>query len=1082
MSQSVLLKARGLFTYPNNLSEVPEGALTVADNVVIDRNGVVEPRRGFAQYGDTFGIADDRAKQLMGYKKRLLMHYNDLLNFDDGTGTWTAFDGSYLETETGLRIKSVESNGNFYFTTSDGVKCISATNASEFTSSPNYIRNAGAPEALDILGVVNYTTAGFFTDKSKVAYRITWAFKDANGNLVEGAPSSRLVVTNFSDVSSGTVDLEFAIPSEIEVNDTQYYYRIYRTQVVQAATVGDLDSVDPGDEMNLVIEDFPTPAELVARSVNVEDITPEDFRSGGELLYTNPVSGEGILQANTPPPFAKDLALFQNTVFYANTASNQTLNLSFLSVSQLVSGVSSITIHQGVSSTTYLFVGAPEITDFTFPNKAAVVDGGYFLINAASDVRKYFVWFDKTGTTPLPSNPDTVDRLGIRVDISSGAIVTATDVANATITQVGQTVDFIPGLQAPGVMRVINANNGNTTDAIDGTVGVGVGFAIAIVQQGDGEDQALNHVLLSANPSPSQAIDETARSLVNIMNNDPSSPVNAFYLSGPDDVPGLILLKTRNLTSPAFYITTNNSTTGSQFNPTLPTSGQSVISTNEVEPNALYYSKFQQPEAVPIVNKFSVGPKDREILRILPLRDSLFVLKEDGIYRVTGQAGAFILDPFDNTTSLIAPDSAVVLNNQIYMLSDGGIVKVSDTGVDVISRPIENNINKLSSSNYNFELNTFGVGYETDRAYYMWTVTNVNDTLPTQCFRFNVFTNSWTRFPISKTCGIVNFADDKLYLGPGDQNFIEQERKSFNRTDYADREYPLQIPGNGVSGRIVTLSSTADVEIGDVLLQTQNLTIYQYNQLLKKLDLDPGVADGNYFDTLGAEVGVNFREALDDLAIKLDNDPGVNNNTFLASLGGGTSFVDFQNDFNIIVNLLNNDSGVLHINYPTSTGTATFEALIIAKIKNSSNVELKFSAPLIEGDVTLSRGIKAQVIWTPQTFGDASLLKQVSEGTIIFEDTVFYAATVSYASDLSPDFETIDFNESGIGDWGAFIWNEQNWGGAGSQVPLRTYIPRDKQRCRFIKPRFQHLISREKFALFGLSLTFRPISTRAYRE
>ena len=185
--------------------------------------------------------------------------------------------------------------------------------------------------------------------------------------------------------------------------------------------------------------------------------------------------------------------------------------------------------------------------------------------------------------------------------------------------------------------------------------------------------------------------------------------------------------------------------------------------------------------------------------------------------------------------------------------------------------------------------------------------------------------------------------------------------------------------------------------------------------------------------------------------------------------------------FLIIINLLNVDSGVQHTNYPTSTGSIVFEALIIAKIKNTSSVELKYGAPLIEGPVTLSRGIKADIIWVPQTFGDTSLLKQVREGTIFFEDTVFYAASMSYASDLSPDFESISFNESGIGDWGGFIWNEQNWGGGGSQVPMRTYIPRDKQRCRFIKPRFQHIISREKFSLFGLSLTFRAISPRAYR-
>lgn len=1075
MSQSVLLKARGLFTYPNNLSEVPEGALTVADNVVIDRNGVVEPRRGFAQYSEDFGIGTDRAKQLLVYKNRLLLHYSNILAFDDGTGAWTNFNGSYSETQSGLRIKSVEANGNLYFTSSTGVKRISATSASQFTGSAGYIRNAGAPEALDIIGTVDYTTAGFLTDKSKVAYRLTWAFYDANGNLIEGAPSSRFVLTNYSNVDSGTASLEFAIPSDIGTSDTQFFYRLYRTQVVQAATVPDLDNIDPGDEMNLVIEDYPTSGELTARLVQLDDVTPEDFRAGGALLYTNPVSGEGILQSNTPPPFCNDIALFQNTVFYANTATNQQLNLALLSVSQLTTGVSTITITQGMTSNTYTFVGVKEVTDITtVADVAGSLNNTYFYLNSASDERQYYVWFNVSGggTDPLISG-----RLGIEVTIntndSANAVAIALEAAIGAIT-----TDFTTSILA-NVVTVTNADNGNTTDATDAGL---TGFTITVTTQGDGEDQALRHVLLSANVSPAQSIDETARSLVNIINNNSSEVVNAFYLSGPDDVPGLILLKTRSLTGVAFSLTANSTATGSQFNPTLPTTGTSVISSNEVEPNALFYSKFQQPEAVPIVNKFNVGPKDKSILRILPLRDSLFVLKEDGIYRVTGQAGGFNLDPFDTSAILTAPDSAVVLNNQIYMLSSQGIVRVSDTGVDVISRPIEGILDRITSANFNFASNTFGVSYESDRAYLIWTVSNPNDTRPTQCFRFNTFTTSWTRFPISKTCGIVKFDDDLLYLGPGDENFIEQERKNFDRTDFADREYPLQIPQNAADGRILTLSSTADVEIGDVLLQTQNLSIYQFNQLLKKLDLDPGVSDSDYYDTLQAPVGADLRDLIDQLAQKLDADPGVNNTNFFSSLTGGPTFADFQIDFNIIVGLLNTDSGVSHTNYPTSSGTITFEALVVSKIKNSSNVELKFSAPFIEGPVTLSRGIKSNVIWAPQTFGDPSLLKQVREGTTLFEDTVFYAATMSYASDLSPDFEEIDFNGSGIGDWGAFVWNEQNWGGGGSQVPLRTYIPRDKQRCRFIRPRFEHLISREKFSLFGLSLTFRVIGPRAYRS
>jgi hypothetical protein len=43
----------GLYTFPNQLSQVPPGAMTIASNINIDRPGVAETRRGFEFYGTT---------------------------------------------------------------------------------------------------------------------------------------------------------------------------------------------------------------------------------------------------------------------------------------------------------------------------------------------------------------------------------------------------------------------------------------------------------------------------------------------------------------------------------------------------------------------------------------------------------------------------------------------------------------------------------------------------------------------------------------------------------------------------------------------------------------------------------------------------------------------------------------------------------------------------------------------------------------------------------------------------------------------------------------------------------------------
>ena len=149
MSQQVILRASGLQTFFNQLSSLPDGALNEAINVIIDRNNVLEPRRGFAKFG-TFGTGSDRANQLLTYKDRVLVHYGNTLAYDsNGAGSFQNFSGTFSETESGLRLKSIETKGNLYFTSSEGVKRISAKTSSDFTTSSGFIEQAGGVKALD---------------------------------------------------------------------------------------------------------------------------------------------------------------------------------------------------------------------------------------------------------------------------------------------------------------------------------------------------------------------------------------------------------------------------------------------------------------------------------------------------------------------------------------------------------------------------------------------------------------------------------------------------------------------------------------------------------------------------------------------------------------------------------------------------------------------------------------------------------------------------------------------------------------------------------------------------------------------
>ena len=87
MAQKTINEALGLRSFKNELT-LPDGALIDANNVVIDRDNVIEPRRGYSLYG-SFGTSDDRAKQLLQYKDTVLLHYDDKLLYDNGSGTFT---------------------------------------------------------------------------------------------------------------------------------------------------------------------------------------------------------------------------------------------------------------------------------------------------------------------------------------------------------------------------------------------------------------------------------------------------------------------------------------------------------------------------------------------------------------------------------------------------------------------------------------------------------------------------------------------------------------------------------------------------------------------------------------------------------------------------------------------------------------------------------------------------------------------------------------------------------------------------------------------------------------------------------
>lgn len=326
---------------------------------------------------------------------------------------------------------------------------------------------------------------------------------------------------------------------------------------------------------------------------------------------------------------------------------------------------------------------------------------------------------------------------------------------------------------------------------------------------------------LSTGGTPAQNIADSAKSLVRVINRYASNTlVYAYYLSGYNDLPGKILIESRSLGASTFSIIA--SARGAAFNPSLPTSGTSVSSANDIYENGVYVSKLQQPEAVPLTNLLFVG-NSSPIQRIVSLRDSLLIFKDDGFYRIIGDNPQNLrVEQIDNSTRLLAKESCAILNNQVFCLTDQGVCSVSDSGVQVLSRPIESTLLELQGISLSGVKNySWGVGYESDRKYILSTITSSGDTYTTQMFVFNVFTSSWTRWDLSKACGIVNPVDDKLYFANADSKFIVKERKSYSFRDFIDEGDTYSL--SSYSDTNLVLTSISGIEIGDLIYESSSI-------------------------------------------------------------------------------------------------------------------------------------------------------------------------------------------------------------------------------------------------------------------
>ena len=764
LQEELVTKSNGLYTYSDKLSQVPEGSLNVASNIVIDKDGLFSPRRGYENLAGSLTGAikslhtytEDRFNNLLAYVES--GSNKQLYLYDDDLETWSAFATSIQPPSGATRIRTAQANKNLYLTSNNGVQKIDSTTSD--------IIDAGAPQALgadiDVSNSPNGTALpNNASDDEIVAHRLVWGYRDSKDNLVLGPPSQRILTTVPS--GSGPNDLDLSIQIPTPPVDTNWFVQAYRTEFLPGSgtTVG-----DPGDDMALVLERNPNAVRGSLTGVLTAGHTTSLTLQTGEG-YAFPATGGRII-------------IEDEEIDYASRTGDV--------LSTLTRGVNGTSDVEHAANT--------DVAPDDIYNKVIILRD-----STPDDLRGTELYTNATQQGALQANyepPQCTDlalyqshmfysNVESKYSLSVDLLAVDSTGANAAALTTGDTITL----------------NGVTYTA------------------GATEDATIDQFRLYATADFLVDLDLTARSIVNVVNKSASNTeLWAFYDSGEEDLPGKLRFVERDFGDSGVF--TMSSDRPNAWSPDIGTSA--ATATNEARPNRIFYSKFQQPEAVPLLNYFDVGAANDEILRILPLRSILLIFTTAGIYKLTGATSSnFQVSLLDDTAILIAPGSLVALNNTAVGLFDQGVCQVSYGSVQILSRPIEGDLNALrGAASETIASLSFGISYETDRKYMIALPETNASTSPQIVYVYNLFTQSWTTYDLSPTYGIVRPEDDKIYLSYTNQ--VTRERKSFDDTDFADPEISVTV--NSVADNVLTLATVTGIEVGYQYFETSNKFSY----------------------------------------------------------------------------------------------------------------------------------------------------------------------------------------------------------------------------------------------------------------
>lgn len=914
MPQDQSVQAKGLFTNPNYLS-VPEGALSIADNVVISRPGVIEPRRGYEIFCSGTASNDPTSG---------VPEFQSLIYWDREIGPRTlAFKGNPTVPSSHFDYGVIDSTGSFHFITTvpnalQQVNSLATNGNLYFTHHYGVNRQSGDPLSGTIpLGAgvipanINFISASVpgtgaaIASDTQVAYRAVWWFVDESGLKHQGPPSGRSIFVNrgiqYSPgqmaVVSGTASITptgghpFVSGDMVYIGDGQLEPNIPNGDYIcLSGTNSGTFKINLGNGLNFSNSQIHRIG-YAARYTRVVVQVPGEgpgfaARSGGLGMY-------GLQQKLSGTGAGYYFQLYRSPAS-TNSDVDADDNVQLVWESQIVAAQTGCFLSRSANNSPYVTCTFPNNDSPYLVNDSIQVistdqtfypQGAYVVTSASTSS---LIYFDgQVGLTKILGPTGTICPWTLSViDSINDGLAGAALYSNPNQDGIIQSKFAPPAAQDVALyknsMFYANTVSPHRADVTLGSVWNGSisGPSLPPAPPPDGNDQlfgydypgmtlyltgVLNGVPWTLhycpapptsasiyepglpsgivpypvydgavfNISPAESVSRTAQALCAAINRDWNNFfVRAYYTSDSNDVPGKITLESKWV---------NTSATDNQFTAAMwrffP---QSLSSSVDAWPNGLFYSRTSEFEAVPLLNFFRVGENDKPIQRIIALQNALVVIKEDGIFRVVGdQPSNFRVEVLDNTVNCIAPQSAVSMNNKIYMLTQYGVVECTEQGIQVISAPIDDQFKNLVATVGRDTIlsRSFGVADPEDRKYKLWVPSSTGDVNCDSVFTYDFYTSAWTTWTVPATCGVVDKAHHRVLLGDWSGSY--RERRDGYYTDFAD--YIVKQTGTLATGTGTFMYSLAGVTPGQAIVPVTD-------DPLTSSFLIVGDVSGNYFN------------------------------------------------------------------------------------------------------------------------------------------------------------------------------------------------------------------------------------------